>query len=752
MPVFVTIAATAGSTDIGDSLATILNAGTLTFINSTTVTVGTGPNDLVTLAGTGFAASGGNLTAGSIDSAVVTQGGTSIGTYSNLATDAVTFWNAVLDLKGGNAATLDALSDSLEYDFTGNITADTFEGGILDDIIRGGGGADTLIGWDGNDVLAGGGGADFMDGGAGFDALAYTNSGAAVTVNLALGTASGGQANGDTFANIEQVFGSAFNDSLTGGSGDERFRGNDGVDSIDGGTGFDESDFRNAAGAVTATFTGGGTLSVANDGFGNAETHLNIESVRGWTGNDVFTGSGGNERFRGLAGDDQLSGGGGIDSLDYRRDEDNGGTMGVIVDLTLPTATDGFGDTDTISGFENVFGTRFDDAIFGDGGANFLTGRNGNDFFVGRAGADTLDGGDGSDTSSYAGSGAGVTVFLDSGSGSTTSGGGAAGDTLISIENLTGSAFRDILIGNDDANTFIGGTGDDDLGGGNGDDTLTGGDGTDVLVGGAGADAMDGGSGFDIAFFLGSSTGVTIDLAGGTGAGGEAQGDTFTSVETVIASTSDDTIIGSAAANTLIGRDGADTFFGSAGGDILIGGDSVAVDTNTSDLVDYSTAATSAEIAVNLGNNSAQGLDIGSDQLFGIEDVSGSNFGDLLRGDAMANDLTGLGGGDLILGGGGNDGLDGGGGDDFITGEGGNDAFVFNFNDGNTGNDIIIDFDQNGDDTLLFLNFGVNFDFSDFTLTTVNVNDVLIQATGWSGTAVLQGADGMVEAGDFSFA
>ena len=60
-----------------------------------------------------------------------------------------------------------------------------------------------------------------MDGGAGFDALAYTNSGAAVTVNLALGTASGGQANGDTFANIEQVFGSAFNDSLTGGSEDD---------------------------------------------------------------------------------------------------------------------------------------------------------------------------------------------------------------------------------------------------------------------------------------------------------------------------------------------------------------------------------------------------------------------------------------------------------------------------------------------------------------------------------------------------
>ncbi|MGI9355476.1 MAG: calcium-binding protein, partial [Rhizobiaceae bacterium] len=311
---------------------------------------------------------------------------------------------------------------------------------------------------------------------------------------------------------------------------------------------------------------------------------------------------------------------------------------------------------------------------------------------------------------------------------------------------------NDVLVGTSGDNVLNGGGGNDEMGGGAGADTLIGGDATDVLVGGAGADDLQGDAGFDIAFYLGSSAGVTIDLAAGTGLGGEAQGDTLNSVETVIASTFDDTIIGSTAANTLIGRDGADTFFGSAGGDILIGGDSVAVDTNTSDLVDYTGAATTGEIAVNLANNSAQGLDIGSDQLFGIEDVNGSNFGDLLRGDAMANDLTGLGGGDLILGGAGNDGLDGGGGDDFMTGEAGNDAFVYNFNDGATGNDIIIDFDQNGNDTLLFLNFGPGFDFSDFTLTTVNVNDVLIQATGWNGSAVLQDADGLVDAGDFQFA
>ena len=113
--------------------------------------------------------------------------------------------------------------------------------------------------------------------------------------------------------------------------------------------------------------------------------------------------------------------------------------------------------------------------------------------------------------------------------------------------------------------------------------------------------------GFGIVFYLGSSAGVTIDLASGTGSWGEAPDNTFGSVETVISSLLKDTLISSSAANTLIGLDGADTFFGSASGDILIGGHGVAVDTNNFDLVDYTAAALTAEIAVNLANNSARG-------------------------------------------------------------------------------------------------------------------------------------------------
>jgi Ca2+-binding RTX toxin-like protein len=103
-------------------------------------------------------------------------------------------------------------------------------------------------------------------------------------------------------------------------------------------------------------------------------------------------------------------------------------------------------------------------------------------------------------------------------------GGHAAGDTLFSIEALTGSAYADTLRGDDEANTLIGGGGDDELGaaggndrlegragrddlyggddddrlfGGNGDDYIYAGPGNDRLEGSAGKDILDGGSGTD---------------------------------------------------------------------------------------------------------------------------------------------------------------------------------------------------------------------------------------------------------------
>ncbi|MGI9353593.1 MAG: calcium-binding protein [Rhizobiaceae bacterium] len=193
-------------------------------------------------------------------------------------------------------------------------------------------------------------------------------------------------------------------------------------------------------------------------------------------------------------------------------------------------------------------------------------------------------------------------MFLD---GTAGSGGEAQGDTLQNIEDIIGSNFDDVLIGNEPANDINGDDGDDEIGGGNGNDTLRGGNGTDVLVGGAGADDLQGGAAFDIAFYLGSSAVVNVNLATGNGFGGEAQGDTFNSVETVIASNFSDILTGTNAANTFVGRDGSDTLFGSAGGDILIGGQSAFVDGTGVDTVNYFGQVN--EIAVNLTTTRRRG-------------------------------------------------------------------------------------------------------------------------------------------------
>jgi Ca2+-binding RTX toxin-like protein len=88
-----------------------------------------------------------------------------------------------------------------------------------------------------------------------------------------------------------------------------------------------------------------------------------------------------------------------------------------------------------------------------------------------------LDGAAGNDTVSYAFAAAGVTVSLASAGAQAT--GGSGSDTLISIENLTGSGFNDNLTGNTANNVLDGGAGSDFLNGATGADTMLGGDGTD---------------------------------------------------------------------------------------------------------------------------------------------------------------------------------------------------------------------------------------------------------------------------------
>ena len=229
------------------------------------------------------------------------------------------------------------------------------------------------------------------------------------------------------------------------------------------------------------------------------------------------------------------------------------------------------------------------------------------------------------DTADYSTSSSGVTVSLATGAGS---GGDAQGDTLVEIENLNGSGFNDVLTGDAGANVLDGGAGND------------------ILAGGAGADTLIGGTGIDTADYSAATAGVTVNLATGVA----SDGDTLSGIENLKGSGFNDTLTGNASANTLDGGAGDDLFYADAGSDKFIGG-------YGSDTVDYTFAT--AGITVNL----TTGANSNGDTLSGIENLTGSNFNDVLSGDAGANILNGGSGNDILLGDAGADLLIGGSGD-----------------------------------------------------------------------------------------
>lgn len=144
-------------------------------------------------------------------------------------------------------------------------------------------------------------------------------------------------------------------------------------------------------------------------------------------------------------------------------------------------------DNVTVVGVDEGFDPAVDggdDYINGGAGNDILEGGAGNDALVGGEGADEIDGGTGdADIVVFKGSTTGVVVDLDEGTGQ---GGQAEGDTYENAEYIHGSAFDDVLTGDDKSNRLVGQNGDDKLYGGAGNDTLVGGRGADLLDGGAG--------------------------------------------------------------------------------------------------------------------------------------------------------------------------------------------------------------------------------------------------------------------------
>ena len=408
-------------------------------------------------------------------------------------------------------------SDKADF-IIGTNGADTLNGGGGNDRLVGGKGDDTLNGGDGDDLLIGGQGADTLNGGDGIDTVSYEY----VTVSQADGIIAdlSNNANnddntddqhtdifiatGDTFISIENLTGSQGDDTLTGDSADNELRGGNGDDTLSGGDGDD--------------------------------------TLYGGAGNDTLTGG---------AGADRLYGGDGTDTASYALSD-----AGVTVDLSDNAAeTGGHAAGDTLTSIENIIGSAHADTLTGDAnnnifegggggdtidggdGADIISGGDGDDFLfggegddsiggdagddtlIGGAGDDTLFGGGGSDTASYASSTSGVVITLFIGTNSAGYSVGFAGDglggsdSLISIENIIGSAHDDIIEagGGSQNNTFDGGEGNDTFLGGYGNDTISGGAGNDTII----LELDDAGSDTVAHFGMGNNK-IRVDSAAGT--------------------------------------------------------------------------------------------------------------------------------------------------------------------------------------------------------------------------------------------
>jgi Ca2+-binding RTX toxin-like protein len=228
---------------------------------------------------------------------------------------------------------------------TGSSHNDSLTGNSANNLLLGLAGNDTLNGGAGTDILRGGAGNDGLDGGDGAaDTADFAGAPGGVSADLLNGAATGDGS--DTLSNLEDLIGSAHNDTLTGndtgnfinagggndtinaGGGNDTVRGGPGNDTVDGGTGTDYLDYRLAPAPVTATLatspgsaSGDGTDSLTavenflGSGFNDTLTGSDLaNNLNGGAGNDTLSGLAGNDTLTGGAGDDTLDGGDGTDT------------------------------------------------------------------------------------------------------------------------------------------------------------------------------------------------------------------------------------------------------------------------------------------------------------------------------------------------------------------------------------------------------------------------------------------------------
>ncbi|RZJ44426.1 MAG: calcium-binding protein, partial [Brevundimonas sp.] len=345
-------------------------------------------------------------------------------------------------------------------------------------------GYDLISGGDGDDTITAGNGADVANGDAGDDVIygEWDND-----------TLDGGDGN-------DTLDGGSLDDTLRGGDGNDRLIGGAGADALDGGAGADTAVFSGNRSAYTFTTLPSGALQISGPDGTDVLTGVerlqfadglfapsgeplpnevtgtpNADTLNGTAGADLIAAGDGDDLITGGAGNDVVDGGAGTDTAVF-----SAGVTTVTVTNGAVTVT-GPDGTDTLTNVERLRIGALDLAVSGLTGATLigsaagesLTGGVGDDRFFGLAGNDVFTGGAGSDTADYSGAAGAVTARIDTQSASNDGDGGS--DTFTAIENLTGSAFNDLLVGDATANILSGGLGRDVIIAGGGNDTLRGG-------------------------------------------------------------------------------------------------------------------------------------------------------------------------------------------------------------------------------------------------------------------------------------
>ena len=626
--------------------------------------------------------------------------------------------------------------------------------------------ADQITGDAGDNRLEGGAGRDYLSGGSGGrDTAAYVHSSGAVSVDLAIGQGSGGDAEGDTLAGIDDLVGSDGADTLAGNAGANLLVGGAGLDRLLGrggadtllGDGYDEASYLgDTVGVAVSLLDGTGT---GGDAEGDVLT--GIRDLQGGNGNDTLTGDAGFNQLDGFVGDDLLIGGPGADVLLGGAGNDTVSYAGMQAGIDASIAVGGASDGDLYydNGIEAIIGGAGDDTLTGDHRANMLAGGEGDDILEGGVGndllqgeggddfiatgglvdVDTLSGGSGTDTLSLLFSPPGAAVDLAAGTLHFT---GGATSSIDGFEVVFATAGGDTLLGDAADEAFSGLDGNDSIDGRGGDDTIAGGFATNTLQGGAGndlilvdssTDQVDGGSGQDTVSWADLQFGLFGDyepvLLGVWWLSGANGRNSVAGAEALILTTHDDSIFDDEGIDLLIsGNGGSDRIDAGLGFDVIDyrwTGDAV-----TLYLDGIATATHGAATDTLLGFEGAIGGG-------GADTFQGTIFGNLLDGGAGADSITGNGGLDTLRGGAGNDTLagdaltalsEGGEGADLLTG-GGADMR------GGSGNDTLIGgiFASNmqggeGDDWLLpdigadTVDGGAGFDTVDYSPLAIGMD------------------------------